>query len=314
MIRCNRSAVGARSSDEERAVDRVGAQAATRADTAQRGRRRRGMQRRGLLEPDHLSGKRCRVIGHRRVARVAGHYDQRSGTGEKQCAGIPVAALGNSSQDFFGGVVVGDTDDPIVGRCADVGVHQPVLFVGRGQHDVHQPAVAGGVDRDDGFHLGFGADGHLFDRAGRPLGNQSRFAVGLHEQAAGALQAALHHSWRRAFLGEWLVGQRRWRRWRRTRRRLAFGIGGERLRLNIVELGATSQNEHCRAEHSRTAPPRPPQPHICQITDMSVAVPVTGTARHPPPPANNRPTRDDGQIGTPKAAPKSPIPRKLPLP
>jgi hypothetical protein len=76
---------------------------------------------------------------------------------------------------------------------------------------------------------------------------------------------------------------------------VAFRLGGERLRLGIVELGATSQNQH-------------------QITDMSVAVPVMGVARLPHLPAKLCPAQNKARIGTAKAPLKSPIRPDLPLP
>jgi hypothetical protein len=95
---------------------------------------------------------------------------------------------------------------------------------------------------------------------------------------------------------------------------VAFRLGGERLRLGIVELGATSQNQHRRAEHTQPAPLRPPQPHSCQITDMSVAVRVMGVARLPHLPAKLCPAQNKARIGTAKAPLKSPIRSDLPLP
>ena len=162
-----------------------------------------------------------------------------------------------------------------VGR-ADVGVHQPVLRVGRRQHDVHQPAVAAAVDRDDGLDLGFGPDGDLFDRAGRPLGDQCRLAVGQHDQAAGALQAALHDPGRRALLGERLRRQRRRRAAASSRPRLQLGFGGERLRLGVVESGAAATPRATPRTTGRRRPHRPAQSHARQVTDCSAvrATPV----------------------------------------
>ena len=149
-----------------------------------------------------------------------------------------------------------------------------VAVVRLGVHGEHQAlnlaaAVATAVDPDDCLSGRLGAHRDLFHRPGGALGDQSGLAVGAHDEPAGALQAALHHTRGRADLGERLGGQ--WRRWGRSGRRARrhHRRRGEGLGNGIVESGASGSRDRkwrCGARHGGCCAYRSAPSHARQVT------------------------------------------------
>ena len=257
--------------DVERAVGRIDAHAATGTHPGQRGGLRCLIDGGGLLDAQHLSRQRRGIAGLRRVAGVTGLDHQRRRAGEDQRAGIAGGALRDPGEDRLGRIAVGDAHHTVVGGSADVGVHQPVLGIGRRFDDVEQTTVTGRVHRDDQLDLRLGLRRHLFDHTGGALGDQRRLAVAAHDQTAGARQATLHDAGGLALLRERRGGQR-WGRFRFGRRRRRHrGLGGERLGLGVVEPCASRTDQQRRAQQHRQsqrhASGRCAQSHAGQITD-----------------------------------------------
>ena len=326
-MRCSRSASGVRSAIYREPSTGSMHSAAAGADPGQRRRRRRLADGGRLLDAQHLARQRFGSAASAGLPASPVSTTSVVGLVKINAPVLPVAPLGIPVRMSFGNVTVGDADHPVVGGRADVGVHQPVLRVGGRQHDIHQAAVAGRVDRDDRLDLRLGADRDLLDGAGGALGDQRGFAVGAHDQAAGALQAALHHPGSGARLGERRGRQRRRRGRRRAGLRLEFRVGGERLRLGVVEPRAAARHQHQRAQRSEPAPNRPPvaQSHDRQATDIAGTPPQTpvavdrGRLRRRCARTRLGPTSGHwawrGKCRLPAKAPlKSPIPGRMPLP
>ena len=274
-----RGAIG----DVQRLIGRVHAHAAAGSHPAQRGGRCGLAHRRRLLNPNHFAGQRFRIVGESGVTGIAGLNDQCRRAGEDQRAGVAAGALRDSGQQVFGYVAVGDADHPVVGRGADVGVHQPVLGIGGRQRDVHEAAVTGTVHRDDQFHLWLRADRDFFDRTGCALSDQGGLRVGTHDEPAGRFQAALHHPRSRAGLGERFGRQWRGWGWGGWRTGCQFRRGGERLGDRIVETCATRGAQGGRrTQHGQACGDRPAHSHARQVTDtptLSATVPVISRCR-----------------------------------
>ena len=133
---------------------------------------------RRLLDAQQLARHRPGIRRLAGIAGVTGLHHQRRRAGEDQSARVAGGTLGNSGQDRLGDVAVGDADDPVVGRGADVGVHQPVLgYVGDNTMSISPPSPLGSTGITI-LTLGSALHRYLLDRTRGALGHQCGLAVG----------------------------------------------------------------------------------------------------------------------------------------